>query len=558
MILNNALAWRGLKPKLTASSIVARSILFLFVSFLVMLLVFSDLIARKRPPATTEINEALFALGMVYLGIEIVLVIFLSLATLIDSLISERAKQTIDFVETLPLSPREKIVGLLVGNNGLLLVAGLLFGLLGTIAIAMSGPTAFFPFLLVQLAMIGGWLTFGLFGITVSAMAGRFQLGMILAGVWLILSATMVRGFVDSTATPVFCAINPWLWLVGLMEYAPGKGGTSFSAWTQYAMFYGERVFWLVPLFSLYALGSFFFYGTAKQALSRPTAPAGSRWGALAYATVGHLLLVGFLYLWLGSINPHSLGILDGEISYVSFSGRYQYEAIVVYVALAFFAAGIWSMRTTPSYQSTLDWLRRKKGAIAILKQDSSSPAWLGTFLMGCLAALAGAAAMSLYHGGVAGWYWIVAGVLLAYLLAYHCLYYVGSLINPRAGAAGGIGLVVAWLVVIGVASVIENSLSLQPSPHTVAEYFVPVSTIDELIPNAFCDCLPELRELGECDSYSCMSVNRLCISPRAWWGIVAAAAQLLLFASILYLRLRSLKRVRPELTPALRPKQKT
>jgi hypothetical protein len=468
-------------------------------------------------------------------------VMFLSLATLVDSLIMERAKQTINFVETLPLSPREKIVGLLVGHNGLLLVAGLIFGLFGSASIAMSGQASFAPFLLVQLAMIGGWLLFGLFGITVSAMAGRFQWGMILGGIWLILSAVSVGS--SSSASPVFSTINPWLWLTALIEYSPGHTDEDVWLWTQHAMFYGHRVFWMVPLLSLYALGSVFFYGTARRALSRPTAPAGSRWGALIYAALGHLLLVGFLCLWLGHVDPRSIEkIVDGRFVYGMGSGHDPYEAIVAYLALAFFAAGIWSIRTTPSFQATLDWLRRKKGAIAVLKQDSSSPAWLGTFLMGCLAVLAGAAAMSLYHGGVAGWYWIVAGVLLVYLLAYHFLFCVGKLINPRIGAAGGIALIVGWLVLIGLAAVTEEILTDRDA---VSQCLAPFELMSELVPDRFNPNAVHPPEQMHMDS-------------TVWAGIVAAVGQLLLFAAIFQLRLRSLRRIRPEPTPALRPKQKT
>jgi hypothetical protein len=540
MIFDNALAWRGLKPKLTASSIVFRSILILFILFLVTLPVLGEVFGSAVPPTQKEIAQALCGSGVMCLGVEIIVVMFLSLATLVDSLIMERAKQTIDFVETLPLSPREKIVGLLVGHSGLLLVTGLIFGLFGSVAIAMSGQVSFAPLLLIQVAMIAGWLLFGLFGITVSAMAGRFQLGMILGGVWLILSAVTAGS--SSSASPVFSTINPWLWLTALAEYSSDHRGKDVWLWTQHAMFYGHRVFWMVPLLSLYALGIVFFYGTARRALSRPTAPAGSRWGALIYAALGHLLLVGFLCLWLGDVAPESIGIINGELTYGIGSGHDPYEAIMAYLSLAFLAAGIWSMRTTPSFQSTLDWLRRKKGAIAVLKQDSSSPAWLGTLLMGCLAVLAGAVAMSLYHGGVAGWYWIVAGVLLVYLLAYHCLFCVGKLINPRIGAAGGIALIVGWLVLIGLASVTEAILTNRDS---VSQCLAPFELVSELVPDRV-------------DPHTGHPPEQMHMDSTVWAGIVAAAGQLLLFAVIFHLRLRSLKRVRPELTPALRPKQKT
>lgn len=383
---------------------------------------------------TTAYRYAWFCLGL-----EMFVAVFVTLWVMGDSVVQERRQNTFDFLQTLPLSPGRKALGLLLGRCTWVLAVAAVAGIAGTISARIGGVAAERIAWLHGIA-VSGFAASGCLGMAMSLGLGRLSLGGLAAVVLLLLSMGISGNLLDTNE-----AVLPLL---------PLAAGASLS-WSLLSAkdlpgiiqqgrchFYSLSVPWQASpvVFYLFLAGVFFLAARRNFARAGAAAP---RWRGLLGLVLFHYLLIGFLYddlerarQWVRSPDAW----WGPEI-------RSLFLARVCTGYLAGFGPVLllWMILRTPAMDAVITWMRHRprgwRGTTLVRSFfDGRSPTWPAG-LAGWAVSLGAALAINhfFFEGAVSvRGLLAVASVWALFLLGYAAWFQAGMLFNRSAGTLVG------------------------------------------------------------------------------------------------------------------------
>ncbi len=449
------------------------------------------------------------------LCLEIFLAFFVALGACLDRIVTERNRNTIEFLETLPLSPTDKVIGLCLSATLPFLVLGVILAVVGVV-FGLAGGLSVVNLLWLQGLILAGYLASSLFGLLGSAWLGRFPWGWLCVIGMFFLSMTILgslgKGF---TVLPLW-TFSPY----AIFSASVQCGEVPRIVATNDFHFYTLPVPWQVcPLVFYLYLGSVFFL-SARRALSRPLGMDGARWMTVLFAALLHVLLIGFLW----DAFRHAAGI-DASIG------------VLAYLILFSLLTLVWGLLTTPTPARSMQWVQRARPGWPIRMfthafWESGAPAVVPTVGLWVLA-VAGATFLAkrfapyLSLGGLMA----LGGLLLVFLTMYLLAYTTVALSARRIGKLLGV-------IVLAVLILVPTSFAIFPQTEfaLAATPFGAITEYGEIIgPSNGCDCAGERYDrfvfAGESKPWKGAQFKR---------ALGCGISGLAIFAILLVMRLRS------------------
>ncbi len=471
---NNPLIYRGVRSTLSRGGfwgwMLGLGLFLVFVLFCIIINATSDELYNPTQPSLSETVGYRF--GWFCLGVEIFVAIVVSIWVMADCVVQERKQNTFEFLETLPLSPSRKALGLLIGRNMGLLAVMCVTGLVGTIA-ALIGGVELSRLLWFHVIVLTGFASSGFLGLAVSIGLGRVSLGGLFVIVFLVMSL-WISGALMGTKTA----------LLPLLPIAP----LASLSWTMLPAhrlplliqenachFYSLPVPWQLSPVVLYVFLAVVFFLASRRGLTRPEAPCSPRWNSLIVLGLFHGLLIGFIADFLKE-NGAERYLFKGDTRDVSDLAAF----CLVYLSGFATAILIWMLLHTPSADKMVQWVRyRPKGwqgtSVARGLFDKGSPCWLAGLLLWVITICVVLAVNAYYFRGAVSVQALlaVAGVWLLFLLGYAGLFQAGLLTSRKSGTLVGILLLLM--------AILCPSLLAMMSESTAPLYVTPVGMCEHI-----------------------------------------------------------------------------
>ncbi|NBB94552.1 MAG: hypothetical protein GVY16_02315 [Planctomycetes bacterium] len=458
---HNPLIWREARRNLRPQHLVGWGMTTGGVMLLVMLLLAVHLSTenaarRNDPDANLPRYFAYFCFG-----VQTLLAMFIALWTSLDAVVIERRQDSYVFLETLPLTPAEKVVGLAIGRNLPCLLLMACYGVVGVVA-GLAGGVEMGRMLWLEAILLTGWAATVMIGLTLSIHSGRSSLGVILLILYLLLSLGITGPAIDGEGFDAW----PMLTLAPFASMARSVAPLEDLSHGRDGMigFVLVDVPWQLCPISVYLLLAGAFFHSAARGLSRPSNPLARRSSALIVAPLLHIWLLGFLADTFDS----------GFDAYDWASAGMLYMS--AFVSLTF----IWVLAHSPDRQAVMEWTERAgrwhRWFSECLTEKGAAAVWPGIALM--LIAVAAALAtphiypLAVYPEVTAGLpevttaILLAAGIILPYFIAYGCLYAVGRLLSEKSGPVLGFLLFLAPILLpllFAAASGRDGILSITP-----------------------------------------------------------------------------------------------
>jgi len=385
--------------------------------------------------ATADHAEILRAFCTFVLAIQWFLAFYVSLAVALESLVTERSRNTYDFFVSLPISTADKTIGLFLGSNlwviallVLLVPAGLISGLAGGFDLATLAW--------LYLLMLVAFLSLGVTGVAVSMALGTMR------GVWILVFVLFALGLVllggvrdrDFIAIPLI-VLGPYSFLsVALGD--PSGLAPVFT--TQDYHFYSIIVPWRLCPIVLYLFLGVLSFAAARRRLSKPSGAALSRWAVIVAFVVLQLLLIGFL-----------------SDSFQRHGDKSPFIAIG-YLWLFFFVVLLWAGSGIAEYSQLMEWAEKKRFWPLRLVTESFSdrrcPPLVPTAVVWLVTVGTILYVDALYWKTLSAHRVLLLGLLLlCFLCAYQTLVLLGSQLSRRKGSMLGVLFVAIAIVVPAV-----------------------------------------------------------------------------------------------------------
>ncbi|MBN1941741.1 MAG: hypothetical protein JW849_00445 [Phycisphaerae bacterium] len=394
-------------------------------------------------------------------GLELFVAIFVTLWIMGDSVVQERKQNTHEFLETLPLHPLRKALGLLLGRCTWALIVVALAGAVGTIS-ALIGEVEMERILWLHAIALSGFIASGFLGLLASLGLGRMSLGGLAAIVFLLLSMGISSALLgEKTVILPLLPLAPLACLgwsmIPVHELPPLIQQNAFH-------FYSLPVPWQAGPVAFYLFLAVVFFLSAGRGLARPDAARSPRWQGLIGLALFHGLLVGFL---ADNVRRAAEVCLHSP----NYSSLESAEAVVA-ICLAYLAGFgavilLWMILQTPTMDKAAAWMRhRPRGprgnTIVRGLFDDGSPSWFaGLLIWGITLAVTLAINQYFFQARISARVLLaVAGVWALFLLGYASLFQAGVLTSRLAGFLVGILFIAACLLGPSLLAMVTESIS--------------------------------------------------------------------------------------------------
>lgn len=383
---------------------------------------------------------------MYILVVQLLIAFYGCLAVTLESVVTEKVRNTYEFFVTLPIGDGDKVIGLCVGRTLVLLMAVVLLVPLGVFS-ALVGALAIGKLIWLYVLMFAGCFALSLLGVAVSSSIGKnrgvwFLVVLLFFGLGATLGDLMGYGDLDFTAVP-FMAISPFALFHAFVGW-PSDVAAIFN-FGGYHFYYSEVPWQLCPLV-LYIFLAGVSFAVAARKLSRPAPRPLQKWAVILVFVIFQFLLTGFLADSLQSSRTHP--IMPTRAYLISF----------------FIVTLVWGIFSCPGYAGLMEWVEKKRRwPVRLLSEsftDVRTPAFIPAMVLWLLTAVTVICIDALYWQrlSVAG-VLVIALVEVVFIWAYQSLFLVGCLSAKRGGRAMGVAFVA---VAVLIPSVFANIAGMQ------------------------------------------------------------------------------------------------
>ncbi|MBN1554805.1 MAG: hypothetical protein JXA11_08665 [Phycisphaerae bacterium] len=464
--MHNPLMYRGVRSSYGRNGfwgwMIGLGLLLLFILFCIHVNAVTETEYSGEPSLAERTG---YRFGWFCFAVEMFAAIVVTLWVMSDSVVQERKQNTYEFLETLPLRPSGKAIGLLVGRCVGILTVTAVTGVVGTIS-ALIGGVELERILWLHVIALCGFTASGFLGLSASIGLGRVSLGGLIVVVFLVFSLGISGALMgDKTVILPLLPVAP---LASLSWSLLPVNELPAMIRDHGAHFYSISIPWQAAPVILYLFFAAVFFLAARRGLTRPEAPRSPRWHGLIVLAMFHALLIGFIADFLN----------DGGES--GWQGSDRVDFCLLYLAGFGGMILIWMILHSPSLDNLVHWLRyRPRGPMGSTLVrglfDKGSPAWLaGLILWAITAAVVLTVNHHYFHGVVsAGALLAVAGVWLLFLLGYTSLFQAGVLTSRKSGSLLGI----VFLVVAILAPSLLAAVSSSAGPL----YVTPVGMVEDI-----------------------------------------------------------------------------
>lgn len=379
---------------------------------------------------------------MYILVVQILIAFYGCLAVTLESVVTEKTRNTYEFFVTLPISAGDKVIGLCIGKTLLLLIAVLILVPLGVFS-AVVGGLAIGKLIWLYVLMFAGSLAFSLLGMAVSSSIGKER------GVWILVvlvlfffGVGMLGAIEDTGFTAVpFMTFSPFALFGASVERAYDMAAIFDSG--GYHFYYFEVPWQLCPLI-LYIFLAGVSFAVAARKLSRPAPRPLQKWAVIVAFVVFQFLLTGFL--------ADSLRASWGDLIFVT----------KTYLISFFIVTLAWGLFSCPGYAHLMEWVEKKRRwPVRLLTEsftDARTPAFIPAMVLWLLTAVTVICIDALYWQRLsAPRVLVIALVEVVFIWAYQSLFLVGCLSVKRSGRVLGVLFIAAAILIPSVFSNIRG-----------------------------------------------------------------------------------------------------
>ena len=412
-------------------------------------LVIAQSSSHRYGAPSVDWNDVFLQFALFVMSAQVFVACFIPLGLTADTMPAERQRNTHDLFVTLPISPLDKVVGIVVGRN---LLTGAIVALLVPVALVLglAGGLELGRLIWFYVLLGGGFMLASLLGAAMTSGLGsnRQTWGLVL--LFLLLSgAASGIGRAEGAPLPIM-VLGPYSILrasttdLGDLTTAFQPGGFHF---------FSLAVPWQVCPLVFYAFLSISSLLLAVRKFSRPTSPPSHRGGIVLFLLVFQFLVLGF------TADPLREAVDDAT------------AVVGLWYGTAFFCLLSWYLLSATPTGPAMQWIGLKSSWPARLFTGTLSgdrtPPLVAVGVM-WLTVIAGAFAMDrLFWAGAAGrdvasWRIVGTGLLLLlFLLAYAAFLQAGALIGKRRGVIIGAGIVLAVGLLPLLFAVVANERTL-------------------------------------------------------------------------------------------------
>ena len=482
----NALIYRQFKTYFRPRKLVA----FLGLIAIILLIALGNLYAthiygdrfHSFPPGLNHDpalgwQEVYNGMVKVCLYLQVIVCIYGALAVSAECIGGERSRNTHDLLVTLPLSPWQKLWGLLIGHNLYCYLGFVILCPLG-LAFAFMAGYAVLKMLVLYGLLLACMACFGLMGLAISSslnglLAILVAFGVFLAGLGIMSATERDRNQADWSLDCPLLPFAPFGVLGRGLDEAAGDATrlahrgrwdreyySSRDEQNPTVSFFNQTMPWQLGVLTWYAYLGVLSALVAAAKLSRPSLPPLRRPVTLLFFVLAITGLLGFW--WQGMLGEYPSENLSS--SFVGFT----YAWTIGFFLLTF----VWSLLTAPSYPQLLMWARYRPGrSNSLLRLFSDTfhrmaPNLVFTALLWIIACA------SLY--GFGRWHGVelenrmalfLLACLLGLLVQANLLFMLGEAFWKRMGKFGG--LVITFALCAGPLLIGLGQTKESPSPYS-------------------------------------------------------------------------------------------